>query len=616
MQLSQERGRPTFRDFLERYGVTLGILAALALVIVVLPSNTARRSVADLSSGSGPLAGAQGDGSVGSGDAPIPGGSGTANGGATGGAGPSAGTGPGAGGVAADGAGAVGDVLVGQGPCRSDKRQIGIAKYMPPCLSWIGKTNYGATARGVTAKQIKIVRWLGQVDPATQAILEANDLADSPAQRTLAFKALLKYSNQHFQTYGREVVMVDYNASGPPENDEAMKADGVRIANEVKPFAVIVGTPDSTVPKVLAVELAQRGVVCICTVSLSSRFYLENPPYLFSSLPTGTEYGIHTAEYIGKKLAGRKAIYAGDEFYPVQQYRSKTRKFGLLYIEGLKGKVDPEGKRSRDDLVKELRRYGVSLAAEAGYLYDPGRNQQDMSNIIANFKSKGVTTIIVYVDPLSPILITAEATRQQWYPEWFIPGTGLSDTTTAARLYDQTQWRHAFGITPLWVTWNDYRKSTGFREAHHGNPNLRDGDEGVLINIYRAGFQTLFRGIHLAGPKLTADTFAAAQFAFPKTGGSAALPLYFLTRRYPTEIKDFAEVYYDPNASGKDERGHDGLGMMMKANNGKRYQAGEWPGGSPSRNAGVAVSDTPQGGGDPQHEQDGHKHTTRCLSCT
>ena len=39
-------------------------------------------------------------------------------------------------------------------------------------------------------------------------------------------------------------------------------------------------------------------------------------------------------------------------------------------------------------------------------------------------------------DPLSPILITREMTRQQYFPENLITGSGLSDTTTAGRLYD------------------------------------------------------------------------------------------------------------------------------------------------------------------------------------
>ena len=48
--------------------------------------------------------------------------------------------------------------------------------------------------------------------------------------------------------------------------------------------------------------------------------------------------------------------------------------------------------------------------------------------------------------------------------------------------------------------------------------------------------------------------------------------MVFSTPDLPTSIKDFAEVYYDITAQGPDERGQEGTGMMMKSDNGQRYQ--------------------------------------------
>jgi hypothetical protein len=59
--------------------------------------------------------------------------------------------------------------------------------------------------------------------------------------------------------------------------------------------------------------------------------------------------------------------------------------------------------------------------------------------------------------------------------------------------------------------------------------------------------------------------------------------------------------------------------MVMKVNGGKRYDLGEWPSTNPApftMGGTIAVSDNPPGGGDPAHEQDGHRHSGRCLSCT
>jgi hypothetical protein len=598
----------TLRDFVDRYGPTLAVVLGLALLIALLPNNDHRTAVnaGAASAGGAVTAGAtQNNGP----DVTVGAGGLTSE---TGGGG--AGTGAASGGTASGGAGGASagnaSVQFGKGKCRADGRQSGISGYMPPCVAFSG-SNGGATAQGVTKDKVLIVRFISQLVPGTQAILQGAGLADDPAVVKRAYQALFKYSNQHYQTYGREVVFQDYNASGLDTNDEAMKADAQKIAKDIKAFAVWGG------PKVFGRELAHYGVPCICTVTLSSQFYEENPPYIFGSLPTSTEYAQVIAEYVGKKANGKPAKWAGN---PV--IANQTRKFGLIYIEGQMQVVDPEGKRLRDELIKQLAKYGVTICSkcEYAYLYDPGANQNDVTAMIAGLKGAGVTTVLMFTDPLYPILITTEATRQGYLPEWFITGVGLSDTSAAGRLYDQNQWKHAFGISPLWITWTNVATSSGYREAHHGDPTMRPGQEGVLINIYNAAVRTLFTGIQMAGPRLNADTFAQGEFNYPKTGGTPAAPLVYRTRAYPTEIKDFTEVYYDANAAGKDERGQQGHGMVMKVNNGKRYLQGQWSTSQPQVYGDtvnpIAVSDNPPGGNtDPPHEQDGHTHQGACMSC-
>lgn len=608
------------KDFIGRYGVSLGVLLALAAIVALLPGNATADRVGTGGTGD-ELATDVGDATDGSGletADPAVGVDGAVDGGTTGGT-----TGGATGGTAggATGGPAPGGPVFGKGPdCRPDARQKAISQYAPPCVEWAkGTPNGGATFRGVTGDKIVVVRWFGNIDPATTAILQGAELSDEPAKVKQINDVLLRYNNQHYQTYGREVVFVDYPASGPSENDEAMKRDAINIAAK-KPFAVMVANPAAPMPTTLFRDLAQRQILCMCGTGLTEEFYASVPPMLWSSLPSINLYAKHTAEYIGKRLAGKNAQWAGDNETVGQSFTTKTRKFGLIYLEGARGKVDPEGARNRDVMLRELARYGITIEknVQIGYLYDPGRNQTDVTAMISKLKNEGVTTVIPLWDPLYPILITKEATFQQYFPEWFMTGTGLSDTTSAGRLYDQAQWRHAFGISPLWVTWQTVANSTGAREYHHGIPGRPRGDEGVLINIYRAAFQTLFRGIHMAGPNLTNDTWINGQLRYPKTGGRPGAPLVYLTRQNPMEIKDFVEVFYASNATGPDERGNDGSGMVMKMNGGRRYQIGQWPRTNPTpfnMSGTIAVSDNPPGGGDPAHEQDDHTHNTKCLSC-
>jgi hypothetical protein len=626
------------RQFWERYGVTLAVVVGFALMVAVLPGNAEDRRVDvgsgpggsfDLGDGAAPdgsfaadgtpaaadgLSGDLGVDTAGGGVAGVDGGGGT-GGGATGGDG---GPAPGEPDPGAGAGGEGGPVRFGQGPsCRDDGRQKGISRYMPPCVEWTGGSNGGATFRGVTDDKVVVVAWHGQIDPATRAILQGADLADDPRKVREIYDALRVYSNQHYETYGREVVFVDYEASGASESDEAMKRDAINIA-QMNPFAVIEGNPAAPMPVTLHRDLAQRQILCMCSTSMSSEYYNELPPMLWSSLPTVNEYAQHAAEYAGKRLKGRPARWAGDDLNPTQRFRDRERVFGLIYLNGARGRVEPEGERARQIMEREFARHGIAFKTQIGYIYDPGRNQQDVTALIARLKNDGVTTIVTVWDPLYPILITTEATNQLYFPEWMIVGTGLSDTTSAGRLYDQNQWRHAFGISPLWVTWQTVARSTGAREYHHGRPGRPPGDEGVLVNIYRARIQTLFRGVHMAGPNLTNESFVRGLLSYPPTGGTPASPLVFTTRQYPTEIKDFVEVFYAANASGPDERGKQGRGMIMKVDGGKRYKLGEWPTSAPrafDMNGAIAVSDNPPGGGDPPHEQDGHRHEGRCLSC-
>jgi hypothetical protein len=611
------------REFFERYGVSLGVLAVLALLIAIVPGNSTGTNN-QVNAGTGTASGGASRTATGTGAAAAAGTNGaTAGGGAAGAAAAGGGTVAG-GGVAGAGPSAA-DVKFGTGPnCRPDGRQVGISFYMAPCVQWTGTNNGGATADGVTAKQIKVIRWLGFQDDATKAILRAYKLSDEDAVIKRSYDAYRAYSNHHYQTYGREVVYEDYNASAVGTNDEAMIADAAQIADK-HPFAVVVGNPAAPMPTILASELNARGVLCSgCTVSLSTGYYNENPDIIAGGLPSINEYCLQSAEYIGKRMAGKNAIYAGDELNPVQGFKTKPRVFGLLYLNGTMGKVDPEGERARKLCENAFGQYGISFAVQVGYLYDPGRNQADVSNMIAQMKQAGVTTIVPIVDPLSPILITPEATRQNYYPEWFVTGTGLSDTTTAARLYDQNQWRHAFGITPLWVTWVDVKTSTGVKEYHDARRDAADGDEGVLCNIYRGVAQQLFTGIQMAGPNLTKETWKAGIFAYPETpegGGRAALPTVHYTPDLPTAIKDFAEVYYDITEQGLDERGQPGAGMMMKTDQGRRYKVGQWPTEDPhayqgSAGGAIAVSDTPPGGGDPPWTPGPAYPLDGCLSCT
>ena len=74
---------------------------------------------------------------------------------------------------------------------------------------------------------------------------------------------------------------------------------------------------------------------------------------------------------------------------------------------------------------------------------------QVQASLIGRLKARGVTTIIYGGDPIAMGSLMAEATRQDWFPEWVMTGGFSSERTSWGRPNDPRQMRHAFGVTPL-----------------------------------------------------------------------------------------------------------------------------------------------------------------------
>jgi hypothetical protein len=95
----------------------------------------------------------------------------------------------------------------------------------------------------------------------------------------------------------------------------------------------------------------------------------------------------------------------------------------------------------------------------------------------------------------------------------------------------------------------------------------------------------LLLGIHLAGPDLTPQTFRDGMFRWPPISG-------YLTANYVSwgnklwqgnlkpdynDADNAMAIWWDPTATGKDEAGNQGTGMLADADGGKHYLPGDWP---------------------------------------
>lgn len=476
------------------------------------------------------------------------------------------------------------------------------ALFAPPCLP-VPADNGGATARGVTGDKIVIVDYDPQGDAATEAALTAAGASDTDEDSQATLEAYFDYFEHHYNTYGREVELIDFDASGESDDDAAAKADAIQIATDIEPFLVFGSNSLAFVT-----ELANREVLCVCTTSQPQETYEELSPYVgYTTLMSSTQGYIQRAEYIGKRLAGRNAAHAGtSDGIPLS---TQERKFGLLYFET----EDNAYKAGVDFFEQELAKYGVELAARLAFTYPLSNVQSQARPFIQKLKSEGVTSVIFSGDPITPAIFTSEASNQLYFPEWIITGSALTDTAIFARTYDQKQWNKAFGISFLTARFPEEQgEAHTVHQWHHGAPPQASNTYAVIY----ASPRTIFTGIHMAGPQLTTESFVKGLFSYPPTGGYLTAPYTSWGDHgiWPfvdyTQYDDVTEIWWDPAAVGPDEVGNEGAGLYRYVDGGVRYLPGEQPSSDPKVfvNEGTVTiyDERPESDRPPQYEHQPH----------
>lgn len=448
--------------------------------------------------------------------------------------------------------------------------------YAVQCLPTPTGDNGGATSRGVTRDAIHIAVYVTR-DPTVLGPLATIGGCGTDACITNHVQAYVDWFEKYYLTYGRKVNVRIHNATAAREADaQGAIADAKAIASfEPKVFAVLGGPGEAGA--VYARELKANGIMCICTVSLPQEFYEETSPYVWSQLMSSTQAYIHRAEYIGKRLANRKAKHAGAPEPTQQDLRQRNREFGFVWFNNA-----GSYKSGIDFFKAELNnKYNVTLKKDVEYEGIQGC-QLNASNIVAQLISADVTSVIFSGDPFCPEHLTnqAEAQRLKW--EWIITGSVLSDTNDLARTYNANQWARAFGVSmlsPEIKDENEYHYKM-FQEVRPGTTPAR------AAPLFLPGPHILATGIHLAGAKLNPTTFKAGMEKLNKVGGTVSLPLRSfgpknlggLSLWDSNHNDDMTELFWDNTAQ-------DSNGVVRSYRwvaGGKRYPWYGWPDSEPN----------------------------------
>jgi hypothetical protein len=442
----------------------------------------------------------------------------------------------------------------------------------PPCVEEFTGDNGGATSPGVTASTIKIGYYIPKPDPTLDGVLAQAGAYDPPAESAQAYRDYAQIYGNTFELYGRKVQMVRIDGSGAAADSVQARADADRAAADGV-FAVV-GGPLQT--KAFSDELAQKKILCIgtCIVAQPQRYYEERAPYMWPTGPAPDQTSTMITTFIKNQLAGKKAQYAGPLL------KDKTRTFTMLTYDT----PDNQYRASWDDLATKLKATGVKVVDHVDYYLNIPTMQSDARTIATRLKQRNATSILFTGDPVFPIFLTQEMTKQNYFPEWVMSGTVFADTNVFARKFDQKQWIHAFGLqlVPARIPQSKQDAYTLHQWWFNGAPPPNQNAYAVV----KGDIELLFDGLQLAGPHLTPQSFKNGMDAAPAVAPTdqptiQTIVTYgnhgFWQGDDPSGLDNAGLLFWDPTAVGPDETGTVGTGMYRLMDGGLRYLPSQWP---------------------------------------
>jgi hypothetical protein len=437
--------------------------------------------------------------------------------------------------------------------------------YALPCVPESDGNN-GATSTGVTDDTIRVVYYNPEQAADLAAVLGGMGVNDSPEDRTETLRDYVEIYSSVAETYGREIEIISYDATGGMDDVVAARADATDII-AMDPFAVIGGPVLDR--GTFAQELAGAGVHCYsCGSNLPDDMILDMAPYVWDTEPSTNQRlamlnAWTSAAY--EVLGGDVAAFAGGDL------EGQPRRVGVIHFE-----MDPPiyGQTTAEQM--EVQTGADDIVLTETYIFDVSTLPAKAAELIARFKAEDITTIVFLGDPLMPGNLTEQATLQDYHPEWIFTGTALTDTNVMARRWDPAQMERAYGISQLPAPMEqDLQGAIRLYRWYFGEDAMPAAE--AQYNLIAPFAQWLVGGVHMAGPDLNPETFALGLFRIPPAGGGPEAPQIsfgnwgvFPEMDYHA-IDDATEIWWDGDIEVQDERGEVGPGGWRRTNTAERF---------------------------------------------
>jgi hypothetical protein len=487
--------------------------------------------------------------------------------------------------------------------CDKNGRQLGPPGYklMPPCVPvWHGGDN-STPMDGVYKDHINYIVYVAQGNAEVNAILATQGLAASAQQACDAKAAFHKEINKYWEKYGRTFVALDGpgankgstqpnqgscnypyfqgQCSLTPPDPPCTQAEAKVIASLHPAFVLGASATLSEI-------LAGYHIISLGGGSAPNEYYQERTPYYYGLLMDGYRQADFDAEYWCKRMNAKPAIHAGSDVKATRNWgatpgATPVRKLAAIFPET---NGDPTTFLSVKRFKEEVT--GGKCNTPGGVLMIPYQSdintaQQQSQTTVQQLIDNHITTVACFCDPIAPVFLTQNMSKQGYFPEHFITGVGLIDYDVLGRLYDPSEWAHAFGVSDL-VTGQPFADTDAARWwTDAGNTGQPDATENA-VQPYYAFMATAFQ---VAGPHPTADVIHKALVNLAPLGGwqnvhdQHTYKLGFKTPSEWTITEDTREVNWSQTRVSE----IDGKpGSYCPIDGGHRFDLGEWLKGDPN----------------------------------
>ncbi|HEX4863260.1 MAG TPA: hypothetical protein VFV02_04260, partial [Acidimicrobiales bacterium] len=386
-------------------------------------------------------------------------------------------------------------------------RQVQGDPYAPPCVKFSGG-NGGATSPGVTATNVTVSYRIpaDNVSSAQQAIQQiagkynASRFADSPQSVERTLSDLIAYFNQHFQFYGRKIVLEQYNGQGQLGQEitgggqAAAQSDAIHVAQSMHAFADV-----SALSQPYAEALSAQRVVNIGVPYMSQEWFQQHAPYSWSFFPSCTDLSDESAAIALREMVNQNVTWGGTGVR-----NGQPRKTAIIAPD------NPAYQQCAHRVLNAMASAGHPAAANLTYTLDLSQLSQEAASLEQQIVNDGITTIGCGCDPITLVYLTGDLENAHYEPEWVNIGAAFTDIDLVAQLFNQPVWAHAMGVSNNGDV-PPYGGSLGYfaaKSVDPGNPPAH------IVDIIYEDLYILALGIEEAGPNLTPVNFEKGLWSY------------------------------------------------------------------------------------------------------